>query len=123
MHEDYVHILDLKTRSMWVVRFMIQLPYPQETSNCVDLIEILNTVAQYRKITALKRHETTAVQPIASSFTMSAILVNFNTFQRWKTLNVSDYNEVPPLDSEHYTKSWQQNGCIYLNSYILVGSI
>lgn len=123
MHEDYVQILDLKTRSMWVVRFMIQLLYPQETSSCADPIAILDTAAQYTKITAIKRHETTAVQTIANSFTMSAISAHFNTFQRWKTLYVLDYNEVPSLDSEHYTKSWQKNECIFLNSCILVGSI
>jgi len=81
MHEDYVHIQDLKTRSMWVVRFMLQLLYPQETSSCVDPIAILDTVAQFRKIAALKRQETTAVQPVASSFTMCAIKAQFNIFQ------------------------------------------
>jgi len=60
---------------------MLQLLYPQETSSCVDPIAILDTVAQFRKIATLKRQETTAVQPVASSFTMCAIKAQFNIFQ------------------------------------------
>jgi hypothetical protein len=54
----------------------------------MDPTAIPDKVAQYRKITALKRCETPAIQFTGSSFTMCAIPAYFNIFQRLKTVNV-----------------------------------
>jgi hypothetical protein len=47
----------------------------------MDPIAILDTAAEFRKIAALKRQETTVVQPTACSFTMCATKAHFNILQ------------------------------------------